>query len=54
MRHIRLRLIGALQALRDDRARGDLLMDFVELRDRIGFNEYYAASSVYETSKRDH
>jgi len=44
----------ALQALRDDTDRSPLLMDFLELRDRIGFNEYYITSSAYETSKRDH
>lgn len=44
----------ALHALRDDTDRSPLLMDFLELRDRIGFNEYYTTSSAYETSKRDH
>ncbi|RVU36416.1 isocitrate lyase/PEP mutase family protein [Hwanghaeella grinnelliae] len=44
----------ALHALRDDTARSPMLMDFMELRDRIGFNEYYTTSSAYETSKRDH
>ncbi len=44
----------ALHALRDDTDRSPMLMDFLELRDRIGFNEYYITSSAYETSKRDH
>jgi 2-methylisocitrate lyase-like PEP mutase family enzyme len=44
----------ALHALRDDTDRSPLLMDFAELRDRIGFNEYYTTSAAYETSKRDH
>ncbi len=44
----------ALNALHQDTDRASMLMDFKELRDRIGFNDYYTVSSVYETSKRDH
>lgn len=44
----------ALYALRDDTDRAPMLMDFIELRDRIGFNDYYSISSAYETSKRNH
>ena len=47
-------MAGALHALRDDTDRAPMLMDFAELRDRIGFNDYYTVSSAYETSKRDH
>lgn len=47
-------MANALHALRDDTDRSAMLMDFRELRDRIGFNEYYTVSSAYETSKRDH
>ena len=46
-------MTNALYALRDDTDRSGMLMDFKELRDRIGFNEYYTTSSAYETSKRD-
>lgn len=42
-----------LDQLKADTDRSAGLMDFGELRDRIGFNDYYEASSHYETSKRD-
>lgn len=42
-----------LAMLKTDGDRGPLMMDFTELRDRIGFNDYYETSSRYETSKRD-
>ncbi len=41
-----------LAALADDKPRTPMLMDFVELRQRIGFDTYYEASSAYETSAR--
>ena len=41
-----------LELMRDDLPRGEHLMDFEELRDRIGFNDYYEISQVYETSRR--
>ena len=41
-----------LELMRDDLPRGEHLMDFEELRDRIGFNDYYETSQVYETSRR--
>ena len=41
-----------LELMRQDLPRANHLMDFVELRDRIGFNEYYETSQVYETSRR--
>lgn len=47
-------MTGALRALREDTDRAPMLMDFMEMRDRIGFNDYYTTSSAYETSKRDH
>ncbi|MEM6305837.1 MAG: isocitrate lyase/PEP mutase family protein [Pseudomonadota bacterium] len=43
-------MVDCLQAMRDDQRPGR--MDFVELRRRIGFNDYYEASSKYETSAR--
>ncbi|MTI43987.1 2-methylisocitrate lyase-like PEP mutase family enzyme [Roseibium hamelinense] len=53
-------LAGAMQAmvatltnLKSDLNRRPDLMSFSELRDRIGFNQYYQASKQYETSKRD-
>ena len=41
-----------LELMRDDLPRADKLMDFAELRDRIGFNTCYETSQVYETSRR--
>ena len=41
-----------LELMRDDLPRAKHLMDFEELRDRIGFNDYYETSQVYETSRR--
>lgn len=41
-----------LELMRDDLPRAEHLMDFEELRDRIGFNDYYETSQVYETSRR--
>ena len=41
-----------LELMRQDLPRANHLMDFDELRDRIGFNEYYETSQVYETSRR--
>ena len=41
-----------LELMRHDLPRANHLMDFDELRDRIGFNEYYETSQVYETSRR--
>lgn len=46
-------MTGALAALKEDKDRSSMLMDFAELRDRIGFNDYYATSAAYETSKRN-
>lgn len=45
-------MVGALDALREDRGRAERLMDFAELRRRIGFDDYYEVSSRYETSRR--
>ena len=44
-------MVTTLRSMRDDRRPGQ--MDFTELRRRIGFDDYYAASSAYETSRRD-
>ena len=42
----------ALDHIKTDTRQGADLMDFSELRNRIGFDEYYEASSRYETSNR--
>ena len=42
----------ALDHIKTDTRQEASLMDFSELRNRIGFNEYYEASSRYETSYR--
>ena len=41
-----------LELMRQDLPRAKHLMDFEEIRYRIGFNEYYETSQVYETSRR--
>ncbi|TYC72410.1 isocitrate lyase/PEP mutase family protein [Stappia sp. BW2] len=46
-------MVATLQDLKSDRDRTPDLMDFKELRERIGFNDYYEVSAKYETSKRD-
>ena len=42
----------ALELMKADLRRDAGLMDFAELRTRIGFDAYYEASSRYETSHR--
>ncbi|WP_424975308.1 isocitrate lyase/PEP mutase family protein [Dinoroseobacter sp. S124A] len=44
-------MVTTLKSMRSD-ARPDL-MDFVELRDRIGFDAYYDASERYASARRD-
>lgn len=46
-------MAATLDQLKADTDRSPDLMDFGELRDRIGFNDYYDVSARYETSKRD-
>jgi 2-methylisocitrate lyase-like PEP mutase family enzyme len=46
-------MMGTLVKLKSDEDRTPDLMNFSELRDRIGFNDYYEASAHYETSKRN-
>ena len=43
-------MVTSLRAMKQDQRPGQ--MDFVELRQRIGFDEYYAASETYASSKR--
>lgn len=45
-------MVKTLEQLKSDEDRSPDLMDFRELRDRIGFNTYYEVSARYETSKR--
>jgi 2-methylisocitrate lyase-like PEP mutase family enzyme len=45
-------MVATLRAMKSDARPG--LMDFGELRRRIGFDDYYETSEVYETSRRDH
>lgn len=45
-------MVATLGAMKTDAPR-PALMDFKELRNRIGFNDYYDASSAYTSSQRD-
>jgi 2-methylisocitrate lyase-like PEP mutase family enzyme len=45
-------MLAALDALRDGRPRDELLLEFGELKQRIGFDEYYEVSGKYDTSRR--
>ncbi|WP_422051016.1 isocitrate lyase/PEP mutase family protein [Shimia sp.] len=44
-------MVSCLQAMREDRRPG--LMTFSELRERIGFEDYYVASARYASSARE-
>lgn len=44
-------MVNTLQAMKEDAPR-EGIMDFNELRRRIGFDSYYEASSVYTSSQR--
>ena len=44
-------MVTSLRAMREDQRPGQ--MDFGELRSRIGFDDYYATSQAYASSKRD-
>ncbi|MDC1066965.1 isocitrate lyase/PEP mutase family protein [Alphaproteobacteria bacterium] len=46
-------MIKSLDLLMKDEDRSDLLIDFKDLRKRVGFDDYYEISSKYETSKRN-
>ncbi|MCK7615966.1 isocitrate lyase/PEP mutase family protein [Roseibium sediminicola] len=45
-------MVKTLEQLKTDNDRTPDLMDFKELRQRIGFEDYYDVSARYETSKR--
>ncbi|WP_247738891.1 hypothetical protein [Shimia sp. R9_2] len=44
-------MVTCLQAMREDNRPG--LMTFSELRERIGFEDYYEASARYASSARE-
>jgi 2-methylisocitrate lyase-like PEP mutase family enzyme len=44
---------NSLNLLMKDEDRSEFLLDFKDLRQRVGFDDYYEISSKYETSKRD-
>ena len=46
-------MTSSLDRLFKDEDRTDLLLDFSDLRQRVGFDEYYEISSKYKTSKRN-
>lgn len=46
-------MIGTLGAMKTDGPRTDALLDFKDLRHRIGFDDYYQASDAYASSRRD-
>jgi 2-methylisocitrate lyase-like PEP mutase family enzyme len=46
-------MTNSLNLLMKDEDRSEFLLDFKDLRQRVGFNDYYEISSKYETSKRD-
>lgn len=43
----------ALLRLKSDSPRDDMLMDFAELRRRVGFEDYYAQEQRYASARRD-
>jgi 2-methylisocitrate lyase-like PEP mutase family enzyme len=45
-------MTSSLDLLSKDEDRSDLLLNFKDLRQRVGFDDYYETSSKYETSKR--
>lgn len=45
-------MVTTLRHMRQDERPGQ--MDFVELRRRIGFDDYYDASERYASSRREH
>ena len=46
-------MTNTLDLLMKDQDRSDFLLDFKDLKHRVGFNDYYEISSKYETSKRN-
>ncbi|OSQ36809.1 isocitrate lyase/PEP mutase family protein [Thalassospira mesophila] len=46
-------MVQTLQLLKAGSPRSDMLMEWPELRQRIGFDDYYEQSAPYATSRRD-
>jgi 2-methylisocitrate lyase-like PEP mutase family enzyme len=47
-------MILTLETMKAGGSRSHHLMDFAELRRRIGFEDYYRQSSIYKSSQRNH
>ena len=45
-------ITNSLELLMKDEDRSEFLLDFKDLRKRVGFDDYYEISSKYETSRR--
>ncbi len=45
-------MLATLDALRSGQPRDELLLDFAELRQRVGFDEYYETSNRYKSAQR--
>ncbi len=45
-------MTNSLNLIMKDEDRSELLLDFNDLRQKIGFDDYYEISSKYETSRR--
>ncbi len=46
-------MLGALEALKSGRRTDDLLLDFAEVRQRVGFDDYYAEEQRYVGARSD-
>jgi hypothetical protein len=46
-------MLDALEGLKSGQHPNGLLLDFADLRDRVGFNAYYEAEQRYAASARD-
>ncbi|WP_339863280.1 hypothetical protein [Thalassospira alkalitolerans] len=46
-------MVETLHLMKAGKPRGDMLMDWAQLRDRIGFDAYYEESERYASSRRD-
>jgi len=47
-------MVETLESMKIGEQRGHHLMNFAELRQRIGFEDYYRQSSIYKSSERVH
>ena len=46
-------IIGSLRNLKSDNIKDEFLLDFMELRDRVGFNSYYKKLEKYTSFSRE-